>query len=299
MNKKITFLTVGGDLRLVYTAAALAKEHTVYSAGIDGGFSLPQSIKPVGQTLELPEKADIIILPLPASQDGVFVNAPFCKSNIPLTSLFPVLKENGIIFGGRIDDRTMKIFQNHGAEAIDYFEREELNVLNAVPTSEGAIQIAMEEMATTIFGQKVLVTGFGRISKALVKILCAMGADVTVTARKYSDLAWAEIYGCRGLHISELENNAGGFSLIFNTIPSMILGKEILKNISEEALIIDLASKPGGVDLEAAGSMGLKVVWALSLPGKVAPISSGEIIASAILNILKERSCTDGCFFGT
>ena len=155
-------------------------------------------------------------------------------------------------------------------------------------------QIAMEEMASTIFGQRVLITGHGRISKVLMKILNGMGAEVTVTARKYSDLAWAEIYGCHGIHTSSLKDCIRNFSLIINTVPAVILNEDILKEASAESLIIDLASKPGGVDFDTARRLGLKVVWALSLPGKVAPVSSGEIIASTILNILKERRYTDG-----
>lgn len=292
--KNITFFVVGGDLRQVYTAAALAKDHRVYAAGFDNNVSLPEKVISVGCSLQLPEKADVIILPLPASQNGVFVNTPYCKNNISLTALSSVLNDGGMILGGKLDPSTIKIFQKNSIEAIDYFDREELSVLNAVPTAEGAIQIAMEEMATTIFGQKVLVTGYGRISKVLVKLLCGMGADVTVTARKYSDLAWAEISGCKGLHTSQLEDNISRFALIFNTVPAVILNENILKNIDPSALIIDLASKPGGVDFDIAAGLGLKVVWALSLPGKVAPVSSGEIIASTVLNILKERRFIDG-----
>ncbi len=293
MNKNITFLVVGGDLRQVYVAAALAEKYKVYAAGFDNSVSLPEKIIAVGSILNLPEKVDYIILPLPASQNGIFVNTPFCQNNIPLISLSTVLKDSGMVLGGRFDTAAMKIFDKYSIEAVDYFEREELNVLNAVPTAEGAIQIAMEEMATTIFGQKVLITGYGRISKVLVKTLCAMGADVTVTARKYSDLAWAEIYGCNGLHTSSLTENINDFGLIFNTVPAVILNEEILKNVNTEALIIDLASKPGGVDFDVAGKLGLKVVWALSLPGKTAPVSAGKIIASTVLNILKERRYTD------
>lgn len=294
MKNNITFLVVGGDLRQVCTAAYLSDNYKVYAAGFDGNISLPEKVIPTGCGLDIPEKADIIILPLPASQNGVFVNTPFCKSNIPLTSLCSVLKDNGMIFGGRFDANAIKIFNKFSIEAIDYFDREELSVLNAVPTAEGAVQIAMEETAETIFGQNILVTGFGRISKVLVRLLSAMGAEVTVTARKYSDLAWAEIYGCNTIHTSQIEENISSFSLIFNTVPAMILNEKILKNVSSEALIIDLASKPGGVDFDTAGKLGLKVVWALSLPGKVAPVSAGKIIASTVLNILKERSYTDG-----
>lgn len=294
MDKNITFLVVGGDLRQVYAAAALSEDYKVYAAGFDSNVSLPEKVIAAGCGLDLPQKVDYVILPLPASQNGVFVNTPFCQNNIPLTSLAVVLKDGGMVLGGRFDSSAMKIFERCSIEAIDYFEREELNVLNAVPTAEGAVQIAMEEMASTIFGQEILITGHGRIAKVLVKILCGMGANVTVTARKYSDLAWAEIYGCHGLHTSLLKENIGKFGLIFNTVPAVILNEEILKNVSCETLIIDLASKPGGVDFDVAGKLGLKVVWALSLPGKSAPVSAGKIIASTVLNILKERRYTDG-----
>lgn len=294
MDKNTVFLVVGGDLRQVYTATSLAEEYKVYAVGLSGGVILPERILSIDSLSDMPCKADVIILPLPASQDNVFVNAPLSKSNIPLTALFSVMSENAVILGGRLTPETEKIFRTHSAEAVDYLKREELSVLNAVPTAEGAVQIALEEMATTIFGQKVLITGHGRISKVLVKILCGMGADVTVTARKYSDLAWAEIYGCKGVHTSQLREKAGEYTLIFNTVPAMLLDEDILKNVRRDTLIIDLASKPGGVDFDVARSLGLKVVWALSLPGKVAPVSAGEIIASTVLNILKERSYTDG-----
>ena len=294
MNKDITFLVVGGDLRQVYTAKKLAEQYKVYASGFDKNIIDFGNAVHIDHNMKLDEQVDYIVLPLPVSTNGIFVNAPFCRNNISLASLTPLIKSGGAVLGGKMDQSSMKIFSKCGIETIDYFEREELNVLNAVPTAEGAIQIAMEEMATTIYGQKVLVTGFGRISKVLVKILNALGADVTVTARKYSDLSWAEIYGCKAVHTSAVSDDMlSGFSLIFNTVPAVIFDEKRLRQINSSALIIDLASKPGGVDFNAAGNLGVKVVWALSLPGKVAPVTSGEIIACTVLNILKERRYTD------
>ena len=66
-----------------------------------------------------------------------------------------------------------------------------------------------------------------------------------------------------------------------------------LWKLQSDALIIDLASKPGGVDFDTASRLGRKTVWALSLPGKVAPITAGDMIACTIRNILKERSFAD------
>ncbi len=70
--------------------------------------------------------------------------------------------------------------------------------------------------------------------------------------------------------------------------PRKHFDEEKLKRIKSGALIIDLASYPGGVDFEKAKELGIKTIHALSLPGKVAPKSAGEIIESTILSILKE-----------
>lgn len=293
MNEKINFLIAGGDLRQVYTAKALSQEYNVYALGLSKNHINTDKINLIENIDDVPYEVDHIILPLPVSQDGEYINAPFSSRKIAASELIPHIKNGGIVFGGKFDDASRKIFINSGIETIDYFDREELNVLNAVPTAEGAVQIAMEETASTIYGQNILITGFGRISKVLIKILNGMGANVTVTARKYSDLAWAEIYGCKSVHTSSLHECIDKFDIIFNTVPAVLFDEYMLNKLRKDTLMIDLASKPGGVDFDIAGKLGLKVIWALSLPVKVAPVSSGEIIAGTVLNILKERGKSD------
>ena len=75
--------------------------------------------------------------------------------------------------------------------------------------------------------------------------------------------------------------------VVFNTVPDKIIGGNELLT-AKNTLIIDLASKPGGVDMEKAKDLGVKVIWALGLPGKVAPVTSGNIIKETILNIFSE-----------
>ena len=162
------------------------------------------------------------------------------------------------------------------------------HIPNAVPTAEGAIEIAIAETPFTIHGSKSLVLGYGKIGKILSKDLYALGAQTYVEARKYADLAMIEGHGYEPLPLDNLKDHIHEFEIIFNTIPSLILDDEILAKVKKDALIIDLASKPGGIDFDAAKSYGLKVIWALSLPGKIAPVSSGAIIKDTIMNIIKE-----------
>ena len=85
-----------------------------------------------------------------------------------------------------------------------------------------------------------------------------MGAQTYVEARKYADLAMIEGHGYEPLPLDNLKDHIHEFDIIFNTIPSLILDDEILTKVKKDALIIDLASKPGGIDFDAAKAYGLK-----------------------------------------
>ena len=166
---------------------------------------------------------------------------------------------------------------------------EELIVLNSIPTAEGAIQIAMEKSLITLHNSKCLVLGFGRIGKILAKMLLGIGAQVYCEARKEQDIAWIKSYGYNAIHLNDLDNNLGNFDFIFNTIPYLILDKSRLSLIKSECLLIDLASKPGGIDFEEAEKLKLQTDWALALPGKVAPKTAAGYIYEIIKNIVKIR----------
>ena len=286
-----TYIIAGGDLRFCALAKQLSDNNRVYAVGFDADTFASSAVMHCSAVSDIPECADYLVLPLPVSNDGIYLNTPFDCHKIPLYELTSAVKKDGIVFGGRFTPDVSKVFTDAGIETVDYLKREELSVLNARATAEGAVKIAIEEQPVTIAGEKILILGMGRIAKSLINILGGFGAEITVAARKYSDLAWGEIYGCKPLHISELSqsNCLPQFDLIFNTIPATVLDHELLSRCRKDCLLIDLASKPGGIDFDAAGELGLRVIWALSLPGKTAPVSSGQIIAAAIENILNER----------
>lgn len=283
------FAVLGGDLRQAWLAGRLAEGGSrVFAALLDGGMELSPRIEKKADPQEAVARADVVVLPLPVTADGVHLNAPFSPTALPLEELFPLL-EGKLVLGGKTDGLPQQLARRWGVELVDYFEREELAVLNSIPTAEGALELAMAELPTTLFGTRVLVTGFGRVARVLCRLLVAMGAQVTVAARRHSDFAWIRIFGACPVHVEALAHHAAGCDLVFNTVPAPLFGSKVLAALPRDAVLIDLASKPGGVDLEAARNLGVKTVWALSLPGKVAPISSGEAIKDTLLNILDER----------
>lgn len=257
---KNTVCIVGGDMRQIRLLEMLKNEgFSVYSIGL-----LEEDYD-----LDILKKADIVILPMPVSFDDVYINAPFAKRQIAKSRLISMLPKECFVLGGRISAETERELTAGGFEFADYYKREELIVKNAIPTAEGALEIAISEMPITLFGAKTVVIGYGRVGKVMAKKLKALEADVTVSARKCADFAWIEESGMKPVHTEDLPLFAGDFDLIVNTVPAMILTEEILKRVKNDALIIDLASKPGGVDFSAAKRLGKNVIWALSLPRKV------------------------------
>lgn len=287
MSNIETFAVIGGDLRSAYLAGLLAADgYKVITSGFDST-DLPPCVTGCTNPAQAVTLADCVVLPLPVTTDGSTVNAPFSRMRIPLDQVLNGVTPSQILVGGQISDVVRKEAECRGLVISDYLRREELAVMNAVPTAEGAIQLAMEELPVTIQGAKCLVTGFGRVAKTLARLLIALGAHVTVAARKCADLAWARSEGCSAIEISQL-SKAGEYDVIFNTVPVLLFDKAILKDMEKSTLLIDLASRPGGVDFNAAAELQIKTIWALSLPGRVAPKTAGKIIKETILNMIKE-----------
>lgn len=279
---KIT--VIGGDERTVRLIDLLIKDkHKVKTFGfnkldINTNESLRESIK----------ESEVIIGPLPCSKDNICLNTPFNSEEITIEELFENIKKDQIFIAGYITEEILSRTNFYNISTVDLLAREELAILNAISTAEGGVQLAMEETDRTIHGSNIMILGFGRVGKLLAKMLKGLDANVFVEARNHADLAWIKSYGYQSVHLDQIEDYLPKMDLIFNTIPSLILGEEMLEMLRKESLIIDLASKPGGVDFEKAKQIGIKTIWALGLPGKVAPQTSAEIMKESIYNIVSE-----------
>lgn len=278
---------VGGDKRSISLGKLLLEDnHNLKLFGFNEQVVSP--LKVSKSLISMIKGSDIVIAPLPCSNDDILLNTPFYTGEIRMEEIFENMKKDQIFIGGKISKRMKEMANHYGITTFDLLDREELAILNAIPTVEGGIQIAMEEMDTTIHNSNIMILGFGRIGKLLAKSLQGLGGNVFVEARKHEDLAWIKSYGYGPLHLKEIKNYLPNMDLVFNTIPSMILGEENLIELKKGSIIIDLASKPGGVDFDMAKKMGINVIWALGLPGKVAPVTAGEILKESIYNIVAE-----------
>ena len=284
------FAIIGGDLRIIKLAKMLAREQNeIFVYGLEKAEELKNNpnIKHCESIKKAIQEVEIVIGPIPFSSNGNTINMPFSDKEVTIREMMHVINAKVLIAGGIIPE-VYEMANDEYIEIIDIMKREELAVLNTIATAEGTIQIAIENTNKIIHGSEVLILGFGRIGKVLARKLAGLSAKVTCAARKDEDLAWIQAYGHKATNINTIGENLKQYDIIINTVPHIILNEERLKYVKNDCLLIDLASNPGGIDKKAVKDNQLKFVWALSLPGKVAPTTSAEFIKDTIYNIIKE-----------
>ena len=281
MGKNITVF--GGDLRQLALSKLLREDGlNIVTWGLEKG-NAPGCV-PLDKAL----LSDILIFPLPVCR-GENLNLPLTDMKLSAAELLGRLSVDQILLGGAIDGTAHDLVERYGLTMWDYYNREDVQVANAIPTAEGAIMRMMEETEYTVQDSRCLVIGYGRIGKALAHRLQALGATVTVAARKTSDLAWIRACGCRAVLLSEIREKLGDSDVIFNTVPSRVLGESDLLLIQRSCLLVELASLPGGFDLDGVKQSGLQCIEERGLPGKVAPLSAAWAIKEGIYRTLEEQ----------
>jgi len=282
------FAVMGGDARIAALCRALlADGHRVSVCALEGAEDLRIWTAP--SPAQAVRGADCVVLPLPAAGTGDTLNAPLSLRPLALGEALAAVEPGTPVCAGRVSPALEALARDRGLELWDYFRREELAVLNAAVTAEGALEALMRETARTVWGSRVLIVGFGRIGKLLARRLRDLGAAVAVSSRTAADRAWCRALGYEPLETGALDGQLGQFDAVVNTVPAPVLGRERLARLKKGALCLDLASSPGGVDFAAAEALGVRALQAPGLPGRAAPDSAGEIIRDTIYNILKER----------
>lgn len=279
MNRKRIAL-LGGDARSAQLYCLLAADGQAVSA-----YALEAALPCADSLAAALDGADFAVGPVPLSQNGLSLFTPLSDKCLPFPMLRSALGERRLFCGapGQAD----KSFAP--GQLCDLLALPEMAFWNAVPTAEGAILLALQERHAVLLGSRCLVIGYGRIGKVLADRLLGWHAPVTVAARRPEDRALAAVLGCASCSCGQeaLLAAAAAADIIFNTVPMPLLNEEILSQISPGCVIIDLASRPFGVDYPAAKRLGVKAICAQSLPGKVAPVSAAYYLRMALYHLME------------
>lgn len=293
MPDKIKIGILGGDKRQLVIANKLAEKYECAVWGINTESSADEDYLKSAVKCKDMESAircsSAVILPLPASFDGEHLNCSSGNSSAGEVRLWDICEKMpraSLIIGGKIPSKIKRYAAELGIEIFDYYDSEELQIRNSVPTAEGAISACIENLDVTVHGMKTAVFGYGRIGRTLAQRLVMLGAEVYAVARSINDRSWAVCDGCTPVTLDEFLMRPMVCDSYFNTIPFMVFDRETLSKIPKETVIFELATGCSGVDMEEAESLGIKVIPLMSLPGKTSPVTSGEIIYKLVYDRL-------------
>lgn len=290
MKSKAIIAVIGGDNRELILISQL-KDNIAYSLRCFGQAkgALPIDIMSCTNIGEALSGADILLLPMAGvSMQGMVYNAFGQLINLTAADL-TLMKSDAAVISGIASNYLSDICKIADKRLITTAESDAVAVPNSIPTAEGAISLAIKNSKETINGSKTLIIGYGRVGQALACRMQALGSNTYVVNR--GDALWekAECSGYSLLSWSSFAEELGEFDYIFNTVPAPVLTYFCLKHVKKEALLMDLASMPGGVDQKAAAKLGINYIQALGLPGKFAPTSAGKILAAVYPLIIGEH----------
>lgn len=276
----ITIAVIGGDDReLVLIPELIELGAVVKVAGFPPRAEL-SGARIVNNITMAVEGVDAVILPMPGTDAKGVVRAIYSPEPLVITDdILARLRPGTPIFVGVAKPFLKDLIKKHNLRLIETAELDDIAIFNSIPTAEGALQIAMEELPITIHGSKALVLGFGRCGITLARMLKALGSEVYVAARKSAQLARSFECGYVPVKFSELPHILPQMQVIFNTVPQLVLDSTRIGLLNKDCLIVDIAAQPGGTDFQAAQKLGIKAILAPGLPGKVAPKTAGKILA--------------------
>jgi dipicolinate synthase subunit A len=285
-----TVAVLGGDLRMLehMRLARLAGANVQHYGSIPGAevAGRPQA----ASLADAVKGARIISCPIPGLGADDELYAKYTTEKLRLTA--DVLK--GAAPGAMLctcysTPRLDEWAKTAGVKIVPYGDDDALSILHAIPTAEGAIKVAIENTDDTLLGMNVLCFGLGRIGFSVAQAFQGMKSVVSIVARNPAQLARAAAMCATPIDLRDIKSHIGNFGLIVSSTSGHVLGNDLLALTRPDVVIIDLCSPPGSVDLEAAKTLGRKVIWARGQAAR-APRRAGQDEWHVLMRILREQT---------
>jgi len=281
---------LGGDARALEVIHKLTElDASVTLSGFDGLHTQLDGAVHAAFDETLFDTADAIVLPAVGTDDDGRIAAVFSNDELRLQeSHIAMLPKHSTVYTGMAKPYLRKLCQDQGIRLVELLERDDVAIYNSIPTAEGAVMMAIQHTDITLHSSRCIVLGLGRTGLTLARTLQGLGARVKAGVRTEADFARAHEMGFNPFYTTDLLSHMSDPDLIFNTIPTMIVTAQMIANLPSRAVIIDLASKPGGTDFRFAEKRGIKAMLAPGLPGIVAPRTAGRIMADCLTRLMLE-----------
>ena len=278
MNRQTILLI--SDMRQVYLAEIMTKRGlNVRCLDIRNSGTVKEQLEKLKSFLA---EADMLILPIPVTKipEQKMLNDILNKN----------LTNDTLVLGGCFSPEQQELLERRDIHYLDFMKDEIVTEENAVATAEGVIAELVNYSPYNIEEAKIIVTGYGCCGRAVAARLKALGARVTVLARRREVRKLAKKDGFYAADFAFGPEEAMGAAMVVNTVPALVVTEKIIRELPRDAYIVDIASGEGGTDFACAREYGIHADHVLGIPGKYAPKESAYILERSVERfILKEK----------
>lgn len=280
----MNILFLGGDKRMSYAAECLAAAHNVCFSGesLAGRENFPVIVLPVpltkdGKTVFAPVAPGAPVAPVAPGAPG----APLSPAPIPFGDVPRHAAPGALVLAGGSCPALSEVCAAHSLPLVNYFASETLTLRNAALTAESAVSLLADSCDGALLGSRVLITGFGRIARALALRLKPFGCNITIAARRRECRTEAELLGFTALPLGEVP--LSDFDYIVNTVPAPLFTAEDFSHIKSGCVFLELATLPN-----SPPAPHIRYIHGGGLPGRCSPKTAGIFIAEELSRLLPD-----------
>ena len=220
------------------------------------------------ETRRAVRESETIVLPVPATKDG-FLWGKEAKAS--WKDVFSLFDSTQTVWGGAFTKEQTAFLESRAVACFDFLKDETFAQYNAALTAQGALRLLLEHTRGYLPEQRVLITGYGRVGKALSRVLRTLGCDCFVAARSALQRQEAVLSGCKALSPYDLSRVAFLFDIVCNTVPARLFSLDTLRVLRPGCLFLELASSPFGADPVDCKKAGVTRLSGGGLPGRFTP----------------------------
>lgn len=276
MNKE-SVIILGGDKRQRYIKEILTEKDYICEYENQSADNIEEKLP----------NFRYVVLPVPSSKDKKHIYSENKTFVLSFDRLCEVLTDRHTLLSAGLDKRMIDLLKEKNIPFYDLNNDEDFLVYNAFLTAQGTLKLLLDNTEKHLNGRKVLITGFGRISKSLATLLKNLNLSITVCLRKDNQQNLAECMGFNTIRYNSLADILPNTDFIFNTVPERIFNVRHIEKMKSDSVYFELASAPFGVDRELFSNTKTKFVDSGALPGRFIPYSAGEKIAKFIENFIQ------------
>ncbi len=272
---------IGGDKRNLELAKLLIKDNENCIKTFANEKMQIDNIEKYSSLENAIKESEIIITGVPVSKDGKYLVGKYTNLEIELKKFLPKLK-NVLLVTGNVPEEFEKNLQKNNNDILDLLKDESYTMANAKFTVEGIIKYLIENTEDTIFNNNILVIGYGRIGKILCNVLKNFTENIFCITNKDEEIEVIKANAINTITYENFEKNLSKFKIIVNTVPHLVLDDKKLAMLNKEVFILDVASKPGGIDCKFAQKNNINYLWKLGIPGEISPLACAKNIEKII-----------------